>query len=110
MIMMVSLSLQFIPNLFLEMEKIIKSLMCRGLDYRYATKEEKWEIIKATVNPMFVYTFKKADRMSDVMELRGYQVEEKRTHYDAYPLKWFDYCYFFFHVILLIVVIIKGVF
>lgn len=108
-IMMISLSLQFIPNLFLEMEKIIKSLMCRGMDYHYASKEEKWEIIKATVNPMFVYTFKKADCMSDVMELRGYQVEEKRTHYDAYPFRWFDYCYLLLHVILLIFVVVKGV-
>lgn len=109
MIMIISLSLQFIPNLFMELEKIIKSLICRGMDYHYASREEKWEIIKATINPMFVYTFKKADRMSDVMELRGYQVESERTYYDSYQLRCFDYFYLLLHIVFLIGVIVKGV-
>lgn len=109
MIMMITLSLQFIPNLFIEMEKILKSLTCRGMDYHYASKQEKWEIIKATINPMFIYTFKKADIMSDVMELKGYEVEAKRTHYEFYRLKVFDYLYFLFSIVLFILVIIKEV-
>lgn len=109
MIMMVSLAIQFIPNLFLELEKILKSLACRGMDYHYSNRKEKWEIIKATVNPMLLYTFKKADFISDSMELQGYEVEKKRTSYMKYEMKLFDYIFLFFHVSVFLLIFIKGV-
>lgn len=109
MIMMISLALGFIPNLMLELEKILKSLICRGMDYRDSNTNEKWEIIKAVVNPMFIYTLKKADRISENMELQGYEIEKERTNYRKYEVAYFDYFYLGIHLLFFISILIKGV-
>lgn len=67
-----SLSIAFIPIILLQANKILKSLSIRGLEYKKSNIKEKLIIIQSMLVPMFVLSFKKADSIADMMEIRLY--------------------------------------
>lgn len=67
-----SLSISFIPIFLLQVNKIIKSLSIRGLEYKKSTLKQKIRIIRFTLVPIFVLSFKKADSIANMMEIRLY--------------------------------------
>ena len=107
--MMIALALQFIPNIMDQANKILKSLSSRGLDYETASLKERWKILKALVIPMFLLSFKRADQLAESMELRHYQVGEKRTSIQSYPVHKNDLLFLEFHIFVFVLLLMKEV-
>ena len=105
---LISNSILFLPTLFYEFDKTTKTLTCRGIDYEHSNWKEKFQILSFIIFPLITNVIKKADSMSDIMELQGFQLGEKRTSYLYYSFYLFDWLYLIYHIGFLIV-IIKGV-
>lgn len=108
--MIITLALQFIPNITEQANKILKSLASRGLDYEVASLREKWKILKAVVIPMFLLSFKRADHLAEAMELRHYNPEEARTRLEVDCYHRHDLYFLILHILLFCILIGKEVF
>lgn len=84
--MMLSLTLRYIPTLLGETEKIMKAQASRGVDFKESKTKEKILQIISLLIPVFVISFKRAEDLSNAMEVRGYVIGAKRTKIDLYTL------------------------
>ena len=99
--LMISLSLRFIPVTIKEASKIYNSLVARGLSTDSSLKE-KILGLKCLIFPMYILSFKRADNLSDMMELKLYNSKSKL--FDE-KIKWnyLDILFVVIHVIIMIV-------
>lgn len=88
--MMMSISLRFIPTLFLETEKILKAQASRGVDFKEGKLGDKIKQIVSLLVPMFVVSFRRAEDLSNAMEVRGYIPGAKRTKLNELKIKLRD--------------------
>ena len=100
----ISLALYFIPTIFDHANKILKSQISRGADYRRL--KNKVFSIKSIVFPMLNLSLKKADNLADAMEVRLFNLNNKKTSYQATGWADFDFIAILIHVILMIGVFI----
>lgn len=107
--MMISISLRFIPTLFLETEKILKAQASRGVDFNEGRLKDKIVQIVSLLVPMFIISFKRAEDLADAMEARGYIPGEKRTKLVKLQLTAFDVLTLVFGLLILSAVIILRV-
>lgn len=89
--MMISISLRFIPTLFLETERILKAQASRGVDFKEGRVKEKITQIISLLIPMFIISFKRAFDLADAMEARGYIPGAKRTKLALLKFRLWDY-------------------
>lgn len=106
----ISLALRFIPTIFDEAAKIMKSQASRGVDYYNSNLKGKFEAIKTLIIPMFNLSIKKADMLGDAMEVRLFSFDGRRSNYRMNKWKSTDSLVVIIHSILLIIVIAKEVF
>ncbi len=76
----VTLAIRFIPTLIEQSNKILKSQASRGIDYNNAKLKGKLVIINSMIFPLINVSLKKANDLSDVMEVRLYDINAKRTY------------------------------
>lgn len=102
----ISLAFHFIPILFLQGNKILASQASRGLDYQELSLKQKFLVIQSLILPMFVLSIRRADQLSEVMEVRLYDVGKKHTYYLG---RWslFDKFLLFSHMLLCIIIFVK---
>lgn len=76
----ITLALRFIPTITMQAERIIKAQSLRGIDFN---KDIKSKIISLSniFIPMIYLSLKKADELSDIMEVRLYNYGLSRTNY-----------------------------
>lgn len=103
----ISLALRFIPTLIDQGNKILKSQASRGVDYYNSDLKGKFIAIKSMLIPMFVVTLKKADNLAEVMAIRLYDVNEKRTNFRINKWCFFDTYMVIIHLSILILIIIN---
>ena len=77
--MMISITLRFIPTLFLEAQKILKAQASRGVDFKEGRLQQKVTQIISLLLPMFIISLRKAYDLADTMEVRGYVPGAERT-------------------------------
>ncbi|MEG0826698.1 MAG: energy-coupling factor transporter transmembrane protein EcfT [Bacilli bacterium] len=99
----ISLALRFIPVIINQANKILKSLAARGLDYSNSNFKNRIFAIKSIILPMFILSFKRADKLADVMELKLYNFDVKRTNYNQTDWNYLDNLFLLIHVIILII-------
>ncbi|MDO5018181.1 MAG: energy-coupling factor transporter transmembrane component T [Lagierella massiliensis] len=85
--MMMTIALRFIPTLFDEATKIMKSQTARGADF------ESGNIFKRAKNlvPLFINSFRRADELAIAMEARCYHGGEGRTRLNELSYEKRDY-------------------
>lgn len=85
----ITLALRFIPILTMQAERIIKAQSLRGIDF---SKNVKTKIISLSniFIPMIYLSLKKADDLSDIMEVRLYNYGISRTNYRLNRWKMVD--------------------
>lgn len=105
----ISLSLRFIPTIIDQANRVLKALASRGVDYAHTSLKGKVEAVKALLLPLFILSFKRADTLSDVMEVRLYDNKVKRTNYHIDHWHLFDLYIVLMHILILIVIIVSGV-
>lgn len=99
----ITLAIRFIPITMEEAERILNSLKCKGLSNDSGIKEKVLGL-KSLMIPMYLSSFRKADSLSDMMELRLYNVNNQKRERN---MKWnyLDGLLLFIHVIILVVVL-----
>lgn len=103
----ITLALRFIPSIFEQTQKIMKSQASRGIDFKYSNLKGKITAISSMVVPMFILTAKKSDRVADSMEVRLYNYKAPRTNYRFSKWTNFDDSMIIIHVSILIIYIAK---
>lgn len=98
----ISLALSFVPTIFDQANKILKSQASRGSDYKSLNLKNKIIAIKSIVFPMINLSLKKADNLADTMEVRLFSFGGERTSYKATKWTDFDSIAVLIHVILMI--------
>ena len=100
--MMISISLRFIPTLFLEADKILKAQASRGVDFNEGTIKDKIKQIISLLVPMFIVSFKRADELAVAMEARGYIPGEKRTKINVLKLRFIDILWLLLFILIMV--------
>ncbi len=77
--MIISIALREIPKLINEANKVLKAQASRGVDFKEAKFKEKVMQIISLIVPMFIISYQIAGDLSDAMEARGYDPDQKRT-------------------------------
>lgn len=99
----IALSIYFIPTLIKQYEKVRKSQNNKGIYYNKLNIKNKIEVLSLTIDSMFKQAIKKADNISDSMEIRFFNYnQEIKSKFSIY---YFDIFSILIHVALLILVI-----
>lgn len=109
MALSISIALRFIPTIIDQSNRILKSQASRGIDYYNSDLKGKIVAVKSMLYPMINLTIKRADDLSDAMEVRLFSINSKRTNYRINKWKMFDNYILMVHMILLFIIIVKGV-
>ncbi len=104
-----SLALQFIPTIFEQANKILKSQASRGIDFKYANIKGKITALSTMLIPMFILSFKRADDLADAMIVRLYGYDKKRSNYHISRWTECDNTIVIVHMAILIIVIFSEV-
>jgi len=86
MALMIAIALRFVPTLFEETQKILKSQASRGVDITEGKLKEKVSQLISLLVPLFVLSFKRAEELANAMEVRGYIPGKSRSSINI--LRW----------------------
>ena len=100
--MAISLALSFIPTIFDQANKILKSQASRGADYKNFDLRNKIIAIKSIIFPMINLSLKRADNLADAMEVRLFSFSNTKISYQITRWTDFDSIAVLIHVILMI--------
>lgn len=106
----ISLALRFIPTIFDEATKILKSQASRGVDYYNSDLKGKIVAIKTMIIPMFNLSLKRADVLAEAMEVRLFSFDTTRTNYRINKWRRFDTLSVLGHCLLFIAILLSEVF
>lgn len=107
--MAIALSLNYIPILFMESGKIIKSQTSRGFNYRDGSFKDRINGFTSVVIPMFVLSMKRADSISDAMEVKQFSFNSNRSSIKGVRWHLSDFYMIGCHLLVLVFVLIKEV-
>ena len=107
--MAIAFSLNFIPILFMESGKIIKSQTSRGFNYRDGSFKDRINGFNSVVIPMFFLSMKRADSISDAMEVKQFSFNSNRSSIKGVRWHLSDFYMIGCHLLVLVFVLIKEV-
>ncbi|MGI6324783.1 MAG: energy-coupling factor transporter transmembrane component T family protein [Bacilli bacterium] len=107
--LIISLAIQFIPNVIEQANKILKSQASRGIDFKYSNIRGKILALTTMLVPLFILSFKRADDLADAMEIRLYGYDKTRTHYRLNQWTTYDNNIVVLHMMILIIFILSEV-
>lgn len=105
----ISLALRFIPTIIDQGNKILKSQASRGIDYYASSIKGKFTAIKSMLLPMFILTIRRADNLSEAMQIRLYDINYKRTNFRINSPKIFDLSLLLMHFTIIGLIIYRMV-
>ena len=106
-VLAITLAFRFIPVVFMQADKIMKSQASRGIDFKYSSIKGKVIALTSMILPMFILSFKRADEIADTMEVRLYNYDNRRLSYKESKKTSFDKYAMRLHLLMLLIVIIK---
>lgn len=95
-----SLSIRFIPIVFEQSDKILKSQISRGLDFSGNLREKTNKLI-SVLFPIFKLSMLRSESIADSLDLRLYNSNRNRTKYKLYNITSCDNVIILMHIILL---------
>lgn len=107
MALTLTLALRFIPSIMDTGNKILKSQASRGIDYYNSNIKGKVLALRSLIIPMFALTMKKADDLADIMAIRLYDVNQKRTNFRQNHWGFYDTFILLVHISLLILIVVR---
>jgi energy-coupling factor transport system permease protein len=85
-VLIISMAFRFIPTIFDQAHKILKSQACRGIDFKRGNLKEKITALSSMLIPMFILSYKRANAVAETMEVRFYDYTKNKTKYNQ--SKW----------------------
>ena len=101
LVMIMTISLRFIPLFIEEAQRIRNAQLCRGADFQAGSLSHRLQLLFAWLLPLLRVSIQRAEDLSQAMDARAYQGGEGRTRLNILQLGANDYLYFLFMVILL---------
>lgn len=98
----ITLSINFIPSILNQVNKILISLKIKGINYKKQNLRNKLLILKAIILPTFNLSLKTADNMADILDIRLYNIDKKRNNYSK--IKIFDIMILIVNIIIIIII------
>lgn len=74
--LIMSISLQFIPVFFSDLDRIRKAQISRGADFTGGTLLQKAKAVLPLVIPAFISAFRRADELSLAIDARGFRIDQ----------------------------------
>ena len=108
LVLTISLSLRFIPIILKETDRIVKSEISRGLNFDGNLKDKCDKLISVII-PIFKSAFKRADNISDVLELKLYNCKTDSNKYKNIIPKEIDYSILFMHLLIFFIFVVVEV-
>lgn len=108
--MMMTIALRFIPTLFDEATKIMKSQAARGADFESGNIIKRAKNLVPLLVPLFINSFRRADELATAMEARCYHGGEGRTRLNALKYDRKDYITMVCITVFLILFILQRIF
>lgn len=108
--MMMTIALRFIPTLIEETDKIISAQKSRGADFETGSLIKRAKAIVPILIPLFISAFRRADELAAAMECRLYHGGEGRTKMKVLKLKFSDFAFTAFFMLIIVAVILINVF
>ena len=105
--LMLTLALRFIPTILTQADKIMKSQRSRGIDYNSYEINKKLFSLKTILLPIFILTLRRADTISDVLQLRMYDLNGTRLHLINYEIKLKDIIFLLINILILALSILE---
>ncbi|MBC7075409.1 MAG: energy-coupling factor transporter transmembrane protein EcfT [Syntrophomonadaceae bacterium] len=93
LVMIMTISLRFIPLYIEEAGRIRKAQICRGADYREGPLVKRAIKLTSFLVPLFRISFQRAGDLAQAMEARAYRGGEGRTHLYRLQMRLIDYLY-----------------
>lgn len=84
--LMLSISLRFVPTLLDETQKVMDAQRARGTEFGEGSLFKQMKTLVPIFLPLFVSSLNRAEDMANVMEVRGYQSDGKRSSFRQ--LEW----------------------
>lgn len=100
-----TLSIRFIPTIINQVNKIQKSFISKGIQFRNNTFKNKISIIKYIIVNSFLISINKADVVANVMELKYFNLNKDKTYYFKYKFNYKDLLYLSIILFILIEII-----
>lgn len=91
--LMISISIQFVPILFDEADRIMKAQISRGAEFNRGGVIKRARSFLPIVLPLLLNAFNRADQLAIAMESRGFVVGGKRTSYKLMRIGKKDVCF-----------------
>lgn len=104
----ITLALRFIPLITMQAERIIKAQSLRGVDFNKDIKNKIISLSNIFI-PMIYLSLKRADELSDIMEVRLYNYGISRTNYRLNKWKLVDSILLIVNILILIIVVWRAV-
>lgn len=86
LVMIMTLSLRFLPLLVEETQRIQRAQLARGADWHQGTLRQKGHYLIALLVPILRLSLERAEDLAEAMENRGYHGGQGRTRLYAQPL------------------------
>ncbi len=93
LVMIMTISLRFIPVLLNESQRIRWAQISRGINFQEGPVWERAKTYFAILVPLINASFQKANDLAEVMEARGYTAGKKRNRLNEFSLSRPDYIY-----------------
>lgn len=100
-----TLSIKFIPTIINQINKIHKSFISKGIEFKNNTFQNKISIIKYIIVNSFLISMQKADIIANVMELKYFDLNKDKTYYFKYKFNYKDLLYLLIILFILIEII-----
>jgi energy-coupling factor transport system permease protein len=99
--LMLSISLRFIPTVLEETQKIINAQKSRGIDFKQGSLTLRAKKYLSVLIPLLNNTFTRSEELANVLELRLFNPEKKRTKMYPTTFSKIDFLFIFVFVILI---------
>jgi energy-coupling factor transport system permease protein len=104
-----SMGLRFIPTLFDETSRILKSEASRGVDYYNSNFRDKIVIGFGLVVPTVKFSIEKIRILMNSMNLRLYSKGRTRTNFRINKWRFFDTYLIIIHLLILFVIVVRRI-
>lgn len=102
-ILVIHLSLRFVPILFQEVKRIISAQSARGVDLKKGNILNRMKRLIPMIILLFKNSFYRADELALALEARGYQPSKDRTKLKELRMTIKDYLFLIFIGIILVI-------
>ncbi len=101
---LISISLKFIPMIFVQASTILKAQACRGM--KTSSIKDKVGTTKNMLIPLIILTLKRAEELGVSLEMKLYNYDKRNFKSDR-QYNFFDYYLVSMHLLIVLVVFIK---